>query len=38
MIATPPKWEILPQTLPLDNVVRIELSEGIPIFRALPWI
>lgn len=24
------------QTLPLDNIVCIELSEGIPIFRALP--
>jgi len=38
MLGTPPKLEVLPQVLPLDNVVRIELSEGIPIFRALPWI
>ncbi len=38
MLVTPPKLEILPQAMPLDNVVRIEMSEGAPIFRALPWI
>ena len=38
MLLTPPRWEVLPQVLPLDNIVRIELSEGIPIFRALPRI
>lgn len=38
MLTTLPKLNVLPQMLPLDNVVRIELSEGIPIFRALPWI
>ncbi len=38
MLAPPPKLQILAQALPLDNVVRIELSEGAPIFRALPHI
>jgi hypothetical protein len=29
-----PKLLHLPQTLPLDGAVRIELEDGIPIFRA----
>jgi len=38
MLATSPQFTSLLQALPLDNIVRIELSEGIPIFRALPHI
>jgi len=38
MLTSPLKLPILAQALPLDNVVRIELSEGVPIFRALPHI
>ena len=38
MLVTPPKLELLLQAVPLDNVVRIEMSEGVPIFRALPSI
>jgi hypothetical protein len=30
----PIKLEHLPNSLPLDNAVRIELVEGVPIFRA----
>ena len=30
----PIKLEYLPSSLPLDGVVRIELVEGVPIFRA----
>lgn len=29
-----PQLKKLPATLPLDNAVRIELEEGVPIFRA----
>lgn len=29
-----PKLKYLPATLPLEGAVRIELEEGIPIFRA----
>ena len=29
-----PKLRVLPATLPLDGAVRIELEEGVPIFRA----
>lgn len=29
-----PQLHLLPTTLPLDNAVRIELAEGVPIFRA----
>lgn len=29
-----PKLNSLPQALPLDGAVRIELEEGVPIFRA----
>lgn len=30
----PPKLDHLPASLPLEGAVRIELVEGIPIFRA----
>jgi hypothetical protein len=30
----PPKLQSLPATLPLDGAVRIELVEGVAIFRA----
>ncbi|MDF5713907.1 MAG: hypothetical protein PUP93_08445 [Rhizonema sp. NSF051] len=30
----PPKLKSLPASLPTEGAVRIELSEGIPIFRA----
>ena len=33
-----PQLKHLPKALPLDNVVRIELQEGIPIFRASAWL
>ena len=29
-----PTLEHLPKTLPIDGAVRIELEEGVPIFRA----
>lgn len=29
-----PKLKTLPATLPIDGAVRIELEEGVPIFRA----
>ena len=29
-----PKLNTLPETLPIDGAVRIELEEGVPIFRA----
>jgi hypothetical protein len=29
-----PQLRTLPTTLPLDNAVRIELEEGVPVFRA----
>ncbi|MFN6487402.1 MULTISPECIES: hypothetical protein [unclassified Nostoc] len=33
-IFLPPKLNSLPITLPIDGAVRIELEEGIPVFRA----
>lgn len=30
----PPKLQNLPNSLPIDGAVRIELVEGIPIFKA----
>ncbi|MBD2772353.1 hypothetical protein [Iningainema tapete] len=33
-IPLPPKLKNLPSSLPKEGAVRIELSEGIPIFRA----
>jgi len=30
----PPKLNHLPTTLPIEGAVRIELEEGIPVFRA----
>ena len=38
MLLTPPHWKVLSQALPLDDVVRIELREGVPIFRAVPHV
>lgn len=40
MVGVPvvPRLEYLPQTLPLDNTVRIELQDGVPIFRASQWV
>jgi hypothetical protein len=34
MVPLPPQLHRLPQALPIDGAVRIELEEGIPIFRA----
>jgi hypothetical protein len=34
MILPLPKLNTLPTTLPMDGAVRIELEEGVPIFRA----
>ncbi|NJO42729.1 MAG: hypothetical protein HC769_16960 [Cyanobacteria bacterium CRU_2_1] len=34
MILPLPKLNTLPTALPMDGAVRIELEEGIPIFRA----
>lgn len=36
MLVTSPRWDALRQALPLDNIVRLELQENIPIFRAIP--
>ena len=33
-----PQLQRLPATLPLDNSVRLELEEGIPVFRATTTI
>jgi hypothetical protein len=30
----PPKLQSLPATFPIEGAVRIELAEGVPIFRA----
>jgi len=35
---TLPKLEALARALPLEDAVRIELREGIPMFRATPRI
>lgn len=34
----PPHLEMLAKALPLENAVRIELREGVPVFRAQPRI
>lgn len=34
----PSHLEILAQAFPLDDAVRIELREGVPVFRATPRI
>lgn len=34
----PPHLEILVQAFPMDDAVRIELREGVPVFRATPRI
>ncbi|WP_341525880.1 hypothetical protein WKK05_25355 [Nostoc sp. UHCC 0302] len=33
-ISLPPKLNSLPSTLPIEGAVRIDLEEGIPVFRA----
>ena len=33
-VTTLPRLKVLPKTLPLDNAICIELSEGVPVFRA----
>jgi hypothetical protein len=33
-MSLPPKLNYLPTTLPIEDAVRIELEEGIPVFRA----
>lgn len=33
-----PQLRKLPGTLPLDNAIRLELEEGIPVFRATAWV
>ncbi|MBE9227133.1 hypothetical protein IQ264_17025 [Phormidium sp. LEGE 05292] len=33
-IFLPPQLKYLPATLPIEGAVRIELEEGIPVFRA----
>ena len=38
MAAAPPNVELLTQALSLEDAVRIELREGIPVFRARPKI
>ncbi len=38
IVVTPPFPRALLQVLPIDAAVRIELAEGIPIFRAPPHI
>lgn len=37
-IPLPPKLQNLPATLPIDGAVRIELEEGVPIFRASSFV
>jgi len=34
MINQLPRLKALPESLPLERAVRIELQEGVPIFRA----
>lgn len=29
-----PRLEILPKELPVDNAVRIEIEDGVPVFKA----
>ncbi len=38
VVTTLPRLKVLPKTLPLDNAIRIELSEGVPVFRASPRV
>jgi len=38
MTAAPPYLETLAKALPLEDAVRIELREGVPVFRARPRI
>ena len=33
-----PRLELLPAHLPLENAVRIELEEGVPVFKASAMI
>lgn len=34
ILHSPPKLHYLPATLPMEGAVRIEIEEGVPIFRA----
>lgn len=34
MIAQTPKLTALPKSLPIEDAVRIELQEGVPVFKA----
>lgn len=34
VLPIPPKLQTLPGSLPIEGAIRIELREGIPIFRA----
>lgn len=34
MVDSPPKLVALPKSLPLEHGVRIELQEGVPVFKA----
>ena len=36
--AAPPHLQMLAKALPLEDAVRIELREGVPVFRAQPRI
>jgi hypothetical protein len=38
MAAAPPYLEMLTKSLPLEDAVRLELREGVPMFRAQPRI
>ena len=38
MINQLPRLKVLPESLPLERAVRIELQEGVPIFRASSMI
>lgn len=33
-----PLLQLLPKSLPLENAVRLELAEGIPMMRATPMV
>lgn len=38
IVPLPPKLQNLPASLPIDGAVRIELEEGVPIFRASSFV
>ena len=33
-----PKFENLPNSLPIDGAVRLELEQGVIVFRASPFV